>query len=610
MIHRILFVLPFVFFFFQQATAQTYAIGKSTPTLVDASRSNRNIPVEIYYPADAAGTNVPVANGVFPVLVIGHGFSMTVDAYYNFRDYFVPKGYIIILPNTESAVGSANHTNFAGDLNYCVDYMQSENANNASIFFGKVKNKTAIMGHSMGGGCSFVAAGTGNPNITTILGFAPAETNPSAITAAGNIAVPALMFYGSKDAVTPPADHVIPMYNALQSSCKAMVTITDGAHCRFANTNGTCNFGEGFSCIACTFITNAEQHARTFAIMEPWVNFYLKEQCDQWTAFETALDNTAGITYVRACNYTLPAATANAQSATQFCAGGSVDITGGGLGYNNYLWSTGETTTDITATQSGSYILEVTDQYNCKDTSNAVDVTVGNPVEPNLFVPGDNIFCDGQSVAVIITNFDSTQTYEWSTGETTDNITVTQTLDVFVKTTDSIGCEIYSDTLSFIMNPNPPAPSIQQSNDTLFAIGTTGTVQWFLDGNVILNSNFTEYVPSQSGVYSVAVIDANGCTSQSSDFTYIISSVTEKENDLWKVYPNPVRDELKIQSLRFKVESAEVSLFDVTGKKREVVVNTEGNILQINLTTLAEGIYVLKIQQQDGSRYFNVIKSR
>jgi predicted dienelactone hydrolase len=269
-----LFAGMFFIILYNDSIAQTYAVGKSTPTLVDASRSNRNIPVEIYYPANTAGTNVPVAAGVFPVLVIGHGFSMTVDAYYNFRDFFVPKGYIIILPNTESALGSANHTNFAGDLNYCVDYMQAENISNASIFFGKVKNKTGIMGHSMGGGCSFVAAGTGNPNITTILGFAPAETTPSAITAASSISVPALMFYGSKDAVTPPANHVIPMYNNLQSFCKAMVTITDGAHCRFANTNGTCNFGEGTACIACTFITNAEQHARTFAIMLPWVIFF------------------------------------------------------------------------------------------------------------------------------------------------------------------------------------------------------------------------------------------------------------------------------------------------------------------------------------------------
>jgi predicted dienelactone hydrolase len=601
MINRILFVLAVTLLFFQSTTAQTYAVGKSTPTMVDAARSNRNIPIEIYYPADAAGTNVPVASGVFPVMVIGHGFSMGVDAYYNFRDFFVPKGYIIVLVNTETGL-SPVHATFGEDLNYCVNYMQAENTNNASIFFGKVKNKTALMGHSMGGGCSFLAAATGNPNITTLLGFAPAETSTSAITAASSISVPALMFYGSKDVVTPPADHVIPMYNNLQSSCKAMATITDGAHCRFGNTNATCNFGEGVSCIACSFLTNAQQHQKTFAIMEPWINFFLKEQCNQWTAFESSLDNTAGTTYVRACNYTLPTATATAQGATQFCDGGSVGITGGGLGYNGYLWSNGETTTDITATQSGNYTLEVTDQYNCKDTSNVINVTVGNPAKPALFVPGDNIFCDGESVAVIISNYDSTQTYLWSTGETSDNIIVAQTLDVFVKVTDSIGCEKYSDTLSFTMNTNPPVPTIQQSNDTLFVIGATGIVQWSVDGNVILNSNVTEFVPTTSGVYSVAVIDANGCFAQSADFTYIISSVTESENSGWNIYPNPVSNSLKIQS-------ADVSVYDITGRKQLIRISSEKNMLQLNLSNLAEGMYVLKIQQESNTQYFHVMKA-
>jgi hypothetical protein len=49
--------------------AQPYQVGHKQKTFADPSRSNRNITTEIYYPSDAAGNNVPIAPGQFPVLV-------------------------------------------------------------------------------------------------------------------------------------------------------------------------------------------------------------------------------------------------------------------------------------------------------------------------------------------------------------------------------------------------------------------------------------------------------------------------------------------------------------------------------------------------------------
>ena len=84
--------------------AQPYQIGHTTLTFVDASRSNRSIATEIYYPADVAGDNVAVTSQnatQFPSLVFGHGFVMTWDAYQNFWNALVPNGYIIAFPKTE-----------------------------------------------------------------------------------------------------------------------------------------------------------------------------------------------------------------------------------------------------------------------------------------------------------------------------------------------------------------------------------------------------------------------------------------------------------------------------------------------------------------------------
>ena len=58
-----------------------YEVGHATITFTDPSRGNRGIPTEIYYPADAAGEDVPLASGLesFPVVTFGHGYLMSVS---------------------------------------------------------------------------------------------------------------------------------------------------------------------------------------------------------------------------------------------------------------------------------------------------------------------------------------------------------------------------------------------------------------------------------------------------------------------------------------------------------------------------------------------------
>jgi len=46
---------------FGVAYGQPYQVGHLTKTFTDAARSNRSVPVEIYYPADVAGDNKPFA---------------------------------------------------------------------------------------------------------------------------------------------------------------------------------------------------------------------------------------------------------------------------------------------------------------------------------------------------------------------------------------------------------------------------------------------------------------------------------------------------------------------------------------------------------------------
>ena len=162
-------------------------IGHTTVTFTDVSRGNRQIPTEIYYPATSAGNNTPISPGIFPLIVCGHGFVMVWSAYQNIWTDLVPEGYIVAFPTTESGFAPV-HSDFGLDMKFLVTEIQNNGAG-TSVPSSSVGNTSAIMGHSMGGGSSFLAAAN-NTSISTMVSFAAANTNPSSITAAQQVSVP------------------------------------------------------------------------------------------------------------------------------------------------------------------------------------------------------------------------------------------------------------------------------------------------------------------------------------------------------------------------------------------------------------------------------------
>lgn len=280
--------------------AQTFSTGHTAITFTDASRNNRSIAAEIYYPADSDGENVPLANqgGTFPVVVFGHGFVMVWSAYENIWTPLTENGFIAVFPTTESGF-SPNHTEFGKDIAFLVTAMQGEGNNSASPFFGRVDVTSAVMGHSMGGGSSFLAMQY-NPNITAVVNLAAAETNPSAIAACSTITQHALVIAGANDCITPPTTNQLAMYNALGSNCKVYVSITGASHCQFANNNFNCSFGE-LTCTPAPAISRATQHSIVNSLLIPWLKFELENDCTAGLAFELLVTNPSGFTAQKNC---------------------------------------------------------------------------------------------------------------------------------------------------------------------------------------------------------------------------------------------------------------------------------------------------------------------
>lgn len=375
-------LLPALFILFTVSAHAQFPIGNRTITYNDPDRSNRAIECEIYYPGVSAGSNVDVESGEFPVIVFGHGFAMQVGAYPNWREEFVPDGYIMVFPTTEGGTifPPPNHGEFGLDLRFLVTQMQTEGTNAASPFYQHISERAGMMGHSMGGGATFIGA-SGFADVDCIVGLAPAETDPSAVTAAGNVTAPTMILSGTSDGVTSPADNHIPIYDALGSSCKYFVPITDGSHCYFASNTVTCTLGE----IIPGSLPAEDQRQSSYAVCHPWFDYFLKDDCDAWGDYQTALVTDPNLgTIDSECFNDAPIISDNNGTLES-----NIQI--------DYQWYlngnelSGETQQNHVYTQSGTYQVGTVILGNCPTLSNEVLIQITGIVEREIALETNNI---------------------------------------------------------------------------------------------------------------------------------------------------------------------------------------------------------------------------
>jgi len=288
-----------VFFAFATIALAQYHVGIKQINIYDRARL-RNINTFVFYPATADSNNAPIINDgtKFPVISFGHGFVMSSLAYRWLADALVPYGYIIGFPATEEGV--PNHATFGKDEVEVARALKNYGDSINSFLYQKVNGYTAIGGHSMGGGASYLGM-NGVNDITTFFNFSAAETfglyGIVATQAAKNCTRPALVLTGSKDCVAPPVGNSKTMYQNLKSEYKFFANIKDGSHCQFADANKTpCEAGELVACLGTTYIARNVQQTRTILMLKPWLDFWLKRDCDAITTFYN--NSTANITNI------------------------------------------------------------------------------------------------------------------------------------------------------------------------------------------------------------------------------------------------------------------------------------------------------------------------
>jgi len=192
-----------------------------------------------------------------------------------------------------------------------------------------------------------------------------------------------------------------------------------------------------------------------------------------------------------------------------------VNIAGGAAPFT-YLWSSGNTTNQLTGLDTGSYAVTVTDQNGC------ISYATGTVTEPDVLAAGVNGFdalCHGGlSGSAIVTGYGGTlpYAYAWSNGAMLDSIAGLAASVYTVTISDGNGCTA-SNSVTVAEPPvltvttNVTNAKCNGSSDGAAQVsGGGGTAPYSFSWST--GSTLSAILNLQAGAYTVTVSDNNGCT--------------------------------------------------------------------------------------------------
>lgn len=272
-----------------------------------------------------------------------------------------------------------------------------------------------------------------------------------------------------------------------------------------------------------------------------------------------------------------------ASGPTTFCVGGTVNLKSDQA--NNITWSTNVTSQTIGVATSGDYSVRYRDVSGCDFTSATVSVKVNPlPAVPTVTAEKSTTFCQGDNT--VLRASDGNQ-YTWSSGQTSQRITV-QTAGAYTLTvTDQNGCTSpRSSAVTVVVNPLPPTPVVTASGSTTFCADQRVTLTATAATSYSWTSGQSNQsiVVNQSGVYTLQTRNEFSCVSAPSNVIRVL------------VNPLPDAPTLTASGLTTFCEGGQVNL---TASSPLKPLWTTGDSVQ-TITVKQSGQFTAKVRDQNG----------
>tara|TARA_B100000674_G_scaffold382381_1_gene325318 strand:+ start:1048 stop:5694 length:4647 start_codon:yes stop_codon:yes gene_type:complete len=200
--------------------------------------------------------------------------------------------------------------------------------------------------------------------------------------------------------------------------------------------------------------------------------------------------------------------------------------------YDEYSWSSGETSQTISKHESGTFEVEVTDANGCKQTDEVVLLVIEMPT-PDVI--GDYTKCPGANHTFDVGPYDNGNgpyTYAWQDGSTGSTYATTAAENVWVDITDNYGCT-GRDLGAVTDNPNltvditaSPDVHLCEGESALLVPNYKSVNGYFFQWSGQGSGTSETVTATQSGIYNLHVDNGGGCEGDGSIEIF--------------VHPNPV----------------------------------------------------------------------
>ena len=213
----------------------SFAVARAAVVL----RGRTPLPLRVWYPCVVGGDGQAVAPSAVPApaFAFGHGYLASARLYSSLLGRLAEQGIVVVAPETQTRL-FPSHAALADDLVRSLRWLAAGAPGVPALAQAIDPARTAVGGHSMGGGCAILAAAR-DSRIRTVVTAAAARTRPSALDAAAHLAVPTLFLAAERDRVTAVSRHQRPLFEAVREGTPTQLrVIRGGTHAGFVDQVG------------------------------------------------------------------------------------------------------------------------------------------------------------------------------------------------------------------------------------------------------------------------------------------------------------------------------------------------------------------------------------
>lgn len=298
---------------------------------------------------------------------------------------------------------------------------------------------------------------------------------------------------------------------------------------------------------------------------------------------------------------------------TTFCADTSVILRSTNQDAVAYRWNTGLVSRDIMVRNSGDYSVKTIDKNGCVSfQSLAIKVKVNAlPSAPSISSVKDTVFCQGESTILQLNiqnganatfvAFQDGKTIKYSNAQ---NLNVNQSGLFNGFQTDANNCKsglspsIYVSVkpipakVTNIIRLSPYSIGIENPKANTYVWQFNGSNRPDFSGTTVRINEAGRYRVIAKNVYKTQSYGEKTCTSDPSDeFTFELY-----DDNGMSIYPNPSRGNFSIDS-KIDWKNSNVEVYSLRGELiQRVFVSVFNDVQKLDLTSLPEGEYMLRIR--------------